>query len=593
MTLHVNDVYDVLILGGGAAGQFQARHLLRNIPGIRIAMVEPKTDDEILRIDKIGESTVEIAATFLARDLGLIDYLIEHQLPKCGLAFHWPRDPAKTESIDDYYSSWPTRNPTLASYQLHRGTLERDLMRMNRADGVTVLRGKVVDVDLTEGDALNACTYTALPSGEQRTVRATHLIDCAGRAFLTGRKTGNVQVGPTHLYGLHNGTAWVRVSGVDRERFVQGMLGERACTSQYYVTNHWFGTGHWLWMIPIDAEAGTLSVGVMYHHDVIPAKSINSQDKLLAFLEQNHHALWSLIQDCPVDDFVHLARPAHISKSTFFRDNWYVIGDAAYIFDAFYSQGLSTVAMAVTMTTEIIRSKRAAEPDAEEKRAAYDAFNLWWAQNVCHLYRHHDKLLGNASLMSARIYLEYIWWFGAWVPLYYGKWMLSPKFIGQILRNCERHFFAHVYEDLLRAQEEGRNIGFWDTYRADQLPGVDWSPTLENVTYLENVESDPQRLNIYRSIAKAYRMTARWWVTFQWRAFGWRGVLRPRSIAQYLRLRKQHAKLAFAGLWHDWTHRDTPNNEAWAKLQTEFEGYRYQPGLQPWDAPEPRRATGT
>jgi hypothetical protein len=324
----------------------------------------------------------------------------------------------------------------------------------------------------------------------------------------------------------------------------------------------------------------------MHHHDVIPAKSINTKDKLYAFLEKNHHALWTLIKDCEVDDFVYLSRPAHISKQTFFENNWYVVGDAAYIFDAFYSQGLSTIAIAVTFTTEIIRAKMAGEADAEEKRAAYNDYNLWWAKNVCHLYRHHDKLLGNASMMSARIFMEYIWWFGAWVPAFYGKWILSPKFVRQILGNCERHFLAKVYEDMLRAQDIGKNIGFWDTYRADNLTGYSWSPTLENIHYLENAESDPQRLNIYRSIAKAYRMMAVWWVQFQWRAFGVAGLLRPRTVYQWLRLHKQATKITFAAWLHELENRDRPKNKAWAMLQDQFQSYVYDPKPQPWMAEE-------
>jgi 2-polyprenyl-6-methoxyphenol hydroxylase-like FAD-dependent oxidoreductase len=223
-------LYDVVIMGGGVAGQFQARHLLLKVPGIRIAMVEPKDEEEILHIDKIGESTVEIAATFAARDLGLVDYLIENQLPKCGLAFHWPKDPNKTDSILDYYSSWPTRNPTLASYQLHRGKLESAVMKMNKSMGMDFFHGRVVDFDLSRKGEPKSCTFQLAGSKEKQTIRGRFLIDAAGRAFLTGKRTGNLKFGPENLYGLNNGTSWVRVSGVDRKQFVDGMFGNRACT---------------------------------------------------------------------------------------------------------------------------------------------------------------------------------------------------------------------------------------------------------------------------------------------------------------------------------------------------------------------------
>jgi hypothetical protein len=413
-------------------------------------------------------------------------------------------------------------------------------------------------------------------------VRGRFLVDAAGRAFLTGRKTGNTKFGPDNLYGLHNGTSWVRVTGVDRTKFVEGMLGGRACTSQYYVTNHWFGPGHWLWMIPIDGDKGTLSVGVMHHHNVIPAKSVNTKEKLYSFLEANHHALWKLLKDCQVDDFVYMSRPAHISEKMFFEDNWYVIGDAAYIFDAFYSQGVSTVSIAVSSVTEIIRAKMAGEPDVEEKRSAYNDFNLWWAHHVVHLYRHHEKLLGDASLMSWRIYMEYIWWFGSFVPMFYGMWHLKPNFVREAIGNCERHFLKEIYEDMIRAQEAGKNIGFLCTYRADQLPFTDWSPTLEHIHYLENAESDPQRLNIYRSISSTYRKMAIWWMAYQYRTWGVKGLLAPRTLHHLVRLHKQSVKIGLAAARHDEENRGVPNNGAWARMQEEFRSYRYDKALRPW-----------
>ncbi|MDF5731415.1 MAG: hypothetical protein PUP92_26275 [Rhizonema sp. PD38] len=37
--------------------------------------------------------------------------------------------------------------------------------------------------------------------------------------------------------------------------------------------------GHWLWMIPTDTQSMELSIGIIQHHDVIPAESINTQEK--------------------------------------------------------------------------------------------------------------------------------------------------------------------------------------------------------------------------------------------------------------------------------------------------------------------------
>ena len=88
----------------------------------------------------------------------------------------------------------------------------------------------------------------------------------------------------------------------------------------------------------------------------------------------------------------------------FSADNWYVIGDAAYIMDAFYSYGSTTIALAVESVTEIVRAQLAGEADVDLKREAYNRFNLWFADVYNALISGHPRHLGHASVMSWRIY---------------------------------------------------------------------------------------------------------------------------------------------------------------------------------------------
>ena len=75
--------FDVAILGGGLAGNLLARQLRRTLPELRIGLFERSAATSY----KVGEATVEIAANYLIRKLGLSSYLYEHQLPKNGLRY--------------------------------------------------------------------------------------------------------------------------------------------------------------------------------------------------------------------------------------------------------------------------------------------------------------------------------------------------------------------------------------------------------------------------------------------------------------------------------------------------------------------------
>ena len=143
--------YDVVIMGAGFAGLCQARHLMLNVPGVKVALVDPRPEKRSHKDLKIGESTIEIAALFLSKELGLHEYLIENHAPKKGLNFHWAKNggAGQTETIDDYYHVWSNRQVPIPSFQINRARFEEDLLKMNREMGAVFYHGRVVDADLT------------------------------------------------------------------------------------------------------------------------------------------------------------------------------------------------------------------------------------------------------------------------------------------------------------------------------------------------------------------------------------------------------------------------------------------------------------
>ena len=574
--------YDVVIMGAGFAGLCQARHLMLNIPGVRVAIVDPRPEERSDKDLKIGESTIEIAALFLAKELGLHDYLIENHAPKKGLNFHWPKDPAKTDTLEDYYHAGSNRQVPIPSFQMNRAKLEQDLLQMNKKMGAVFYNGRVLDVDLTPKDAIN--TVTIKVGSEEMELTAKHVIDAAGRKFIIGGKTDNLLFGPENLMGLDTGSAWMRVKNVDRSVFDSGYDPMGSSTSNYYSTNHYFGHGHWLWMIPIDTKSRDLSIGIIHHHQVLPTEQVNTEKKFREFLNSNHKILAKIIDSGEPVDFNYWPRLAHRSKTMFSPDNWYVIGDAAYILDAFYSYGTTTVALAVEGVTEIIRADLAGEADVEQKRSAYNDFNLAYARSVNCLYRGHAQQLGHASVMSWRIYFEYMWWFGVQVPMYVGKWHLDLTFIPIFLKTLNANvdeLFADLCQQFNQLVESDVNIGLMDCYRADQLPGK--YHTLKHFDdFLENAKFEPRRCNVFAGLKYTCFYVAIWYLMFQWKSFGIAGLLKPRNIYHFFRLLALSVQAAVGELVYKFKTRGLPANTEIEEMRQEFKSYKFRPELQPW-----------
>jgi flavin-dependent dehydrogenase len=576
---------DVLILGGGLAGLMQARHLRRTLPELSVAIVEPRSKEEIATIHKIGESTVEMAAHFLTHDLGLIDYMIDNHPPKCGLNFHWPKQVDVTENIEDYWSVWATRFPKIGAFQMHRGKLEHDLTDMCAADGVIMLRGRARTIDLAEAGGKHH-VRVKLADKAELDLEADHLIDAAGRAFLLGRKLDNIIKGPENLFGLDTVSSWVRVKGVDRNRFSEGAHPDKTSTSHWYATNHFFGHGHWVWMIPIDRDSSTVSFGLVAHRTEIDPRTVNTQEKLLAFLRANHAILADLIDTGEIEDFICWDRPSHLSKQMFGENNWYVVGDAAYFGDPFYSTGTSTIAVAITSITKIIEARSKGWADAEERRRVYNEANLTFGRTVgIHLFREHPGHMGHPSAMSWRIYLEYMWWFGMWVPMFVGKWHLDLEFARALVAADEKPFFKLMYDRFTKLAKEGGNAGFADAYRADHLK-FGYSPTADPEHWLENTELGRQRLDVFATLSRTYRYTALYILTFLYRAWGWRGLMDPPMLGHVGRMLVKSAWVGLGSLRHRVRNWGMPKSVDFDRLQQDFEGVRPLPPVQAW-LPEP------
>jgi len=577
-----NRPYDVIIMGAGLAGLCQARHLMLKIPNIRIAMIDPRPENRTEKDLKLGESTVEVATLFFGKDLGLYEYLIENHPPKYGLNFHWPKRNDQTKTIDDYFHIWANRQPDLASTQLNRPKFERDLLKMNREMGADFYNGRVVDIDLTPNDQLHT-VRVKLPN-ESIELQGKHLVDAAGRRFLIGKKTNNISFDSKDLYGVNTGSAWVRVQNVDRTIFHSGYDPTGASCSHYYATNHWFGKGHWLWMIPTDIDTMELSIGVIHHHDYISSESLNSKEKFYEFLKANHNILYQLVTSAENIDFHYWPRLAHTSKTLYSPDNWYVIGDSACIFDAFYSLGSTMIVSAIDSITEIIRAKLAGEVNAAEKCQAYNQFNLTLINSINLFMHNHSRHLGDASIMSWRIYFENMIWFGILIPIFVGKWHLDLEFIPQFVQTFQTTLRSLVYEihdQFDQLVDQKKNIGLMDCYRSDQLIW-DYHTPKRYTHALENAQYEPKQTSVFTSMKKTFFYLTIWYLKLQWKSGGLSQVCHPRSLGTMAKLLTTSIYIGLGDIIYSLTGNHGSESQLIAQMRQAFQEYQYGDTLQPW-----------
>lgn len=413
--------FDVVICGGGLAGLTLARQVRRELPALRVALVERVKRPLPEAGHKVGESSVELASQYFER-LGLKEYLLDRQLIKFGLRFL----PGGGDlPIEMRREIGPSQNPPVNSYQLDRGRFENDLREMNEADGVVMLEGFVVrDVKLAEpgSDAPHAVQIvkvaepgaagTTVP--EKRTLTTRWVIDATGRNGMF-RKKLKLKRGTNHFANA----GWFRVKGrVDVTQFVpagpdatpdqkawheQPFAGER-----WRSTTHFMGPGYWVWFIPL--SSGNTSVGIVVHNELHPFTTVNSLQAARDFLERHEPALARVCDDLEIIDFCCLHDYSHNAARCWSSERWGLVGEAGAFVDPLYSPGSDFIAFANSFTCELIRVDLASTQGGSENLAdKVQQLNLQYRALVAGgvgVFRVSAPVYGHWRAMASKIYWD-------------------------------------------------------------------------------------------------------------------------------------------------------------------------------------------
>jgi flavin-dependent dehydrogenase len=449
---------DVAILGGGLAANFLARLLRRQSNHLSVAMFER----DVERSYKVGESTVEIASNFMTRRLGLSRYLYEQHLPKNGLRFFFDNESRNAELHEMSEIGVPGL-PPYPSFQLDRARIERDLLEMNRADGVDVyVPARVKDLSLDKTGGFH--TFKVVEDGTETSWKARWVVDATGREGLIARHEDLRIVEPRHkLAG-----AWGRFTNItdmddrpDREWHARVNFTARGLS-----TNHLCYPGYWIWFIPLNF--GVTSVGIVMDKEVAKwDKSYHNAEGMIANIRA-HRAADYLMEKAELIDHMAWATLPFRTRRFFGDHRWSVIGDAAAFVDPFYSPGSDFISLECELTADLI-ARDAAGESLEERIDAYDKFMHFRFEVCMLLYEHQYKTFGSYELLRAKVYFDTACYYNLWFDSFAKDEHLDLKAVQGILRRSEpvvqtmrnfRDLFGRT-ADTLRARGDyyKRNLG--------------------------------------------------------------------------------------------------------------------------------------
>jgi flavin-dependent dehydrogenase len=406
---------DVLILGGGLAGLTLALSLRKKRPELSVRVVERTVFPARERAHKVGESTVELGATYFARDVGLREHFEAEQLPKLGLRFFLRHEGEPLEERLEYGIFDTPNRPFLGleipSYQLDRGKLENHLAERVQREEVELSQGakvEKVELDASRGHRV------VLESGE--VVRPRWVVDATGRRRWIARQLGLAEDAPHESHAM-----WMRLTTVitpddlsEDAAFRERILIPNA---RRYSTNHLCGPGYWAWLIPL--AGGATSVGIVADPEIAPLPAHADFESFVAWLAPREPELARVLatkKDALEDVRVLRARAYGMTRS-FSRDRWAATGEASWFLDPLYSPGSDFIAIGNTMTVNLIDADCAGRSLTGAAHAQQLAFREI-AEGFVSVYRGSYRLLGAPGAMLRKIVWDSSSYFGTTLLLF-------------------------------------------------------------------------------------------------------------------------------------------------------------------------------
>src|SRR5262245_38135030 len=373
---------DVVIVGAGLAALSLARQLLMADDSVTILELDKRL--QIPQVgQKVGEATVQVSGYYFSKVLDLEEYLFREHYMKYNLRFLWKTAGTDPTQIETYSQSYIRKISNIASYQLNRNEIEKELLRRNlEVPDRYVFHNHALDldIDLDKGDGPHTVSYTR--NGERRSVKARWVVDCAGRAHVLQKKlhlqkSNNIRHGSSFLWveGLLNYENLT--DSTPREIRLNPQRSQLGHLPFWLATNHFVEEGCWLWVMP---RQGVASLGLVYDRRVVQPEDVNDPKRLVRWICEHFPAFE---RDLPKRKILHSGSFRDFSfdaVQTIDRHRWAMVGEAGRWSDPLYSPGGDVIAIYNTLVCDSILTRDQAELDAkvplyeELEKAAYAAY---------------------------------------------------------------------------------------------------------------------------------------------------------------------------------------------------------------------------
>jgi flavin-dependent dehydrogenase len=408
---------DVLVMGGGATGHLAAAYLRMRFPNMKLAVVEGPHNNRPI----VGESLVEASVDFMF-ELGLGAYLVEKHYPKYGLTYYFKPnidDPADRRYVVDEI---PTA-PQILSFQINRFTFDREVRDRNVDNGVQLIDGTVIGVEINSGGGLHEVTVQN-PTGGRQTVSTRWLVDATGRNGVLAK-----QLQLQETVKEQKNVFWFRLINFNSEILsrIKALKKQTRAYVPYFATHHFFGKGNWIWCIPMRSPENQplISIGITYRKDVYPHGEVRTMEQFLECVGREHPVIVELVRSGAVVDTNFYGAYMWECRQRYSADRWYIIGDAGDTVDPLYSVGLALSSLQIRQIAAIIQ-RELNGCDTKEFTKDLDtvikAFQRGVTRDTTRLY----ECMGDAYQCHLRVHLAVTKLFHLGLPLVMNDYLWDP-----------------------------------------------------------------------------------------------------------------------------------------------------------------------